>query len=60
MAKPVLLDTDVLVDFLRGHPQAVSWVQAHSHRIILSRYLRNSEPSTGGFFRLAPEKASGA
>jgi len=36
MAKPVLIDTDVMVDFLRGHPKAVSLVQTHSNRIILS------------------------
>ena len=36
MAKPVLLDTDVLVDFLRGHGKAVAFVNACSDRIILS------------------------
>ncbi len=36
MAKPVLVDTDVMVDFLRGHPEAVSLVQSQSVRIILS------------------------
>lgn len=36
MAKPVLVDTDVMVDFLRGHPKAVALVQANSSRIILS------------------------
>ncbi|MEI8191803.1 MAG: type II toxin-antitoxin system VapC family toxin [candidate division NC10 bacterium] len=36
MAKPVLVDTDVMVDFLRGHPKAVALVQAQSARIILS------------------------
>ena len=35
MNKPVLADTDVMVDFLRGHPQAVALVQTHSTRIIL-------------------------
>ena len=30
------MDTDVLVDYLRGHPQAVDFVRARSHRIILS------------------------
>jgi predicted nucleic acid-binding protein len=34
--KPVLVDTDVMVDFLRGHPKAVALVQAQSGRIILS------------------------
>ena len=36
MAGLILLDTDVLVDFLRGHRKAVVFVNAHSDRIILS------------------------
>ena len=36
MAIPILLDTDVLVDFLRGHNKAVALVNAYSNRIILS------------------------
>jgi predicted nucleic acid-binding protein len=32
----VLLDTDVLVDFLRGHNKAVAFINTHSDRIILS------------------------
>ena len=32
----ILLDTDVLVDFLRGHGKASAFVKAHSDRIILS------------------------
>lgn len=36
MTKPVLVDTDVMVDFLRGHLKAVALVQAQSARIILS------------------------
>jgi len=36
MQRPVLVDTDVLVDFLRGHSQAVAFVNDHSSRIILS------------------------
>ena len=36
MAELILLDTDVLVDFFRGHSKAVSFVNAHSHRIVLS------------------------
>lgn len=36
MTKHVLIDTDVMVDFLRGHPKAVTLVQAQSTRIILS------------------------
>jgi hypothetical protein len=31
-----LLDTDVLVDFLRGHHKAVAFINTHSARIILS------------------------
>lgn len=34
--KPILLDTDVLVDFLRGHPAAIQFVTAQAGRIILS------------------------
>ena len=36
MTAPVLPDTDVLVDFLRGHSQAVALVRACSDRILLS------------------------
>jgi predicted nucleic acid-binding protein len=36
MEGSILLDTDVLVDFLRGHSKAVAFVNAHSARIILS------------------------
>ena len=36
MAELILLDTDVLVDFFRGHSKAVAFVNAHSTRIILS------------------------
>jgi len=36
MAGVFLLDTDVLVDFLRGESKAVAFVNAHSARIILS------------------------
>ena len=36
MAGAILLDTDVLVDFFRGHSKAVAFVNAHSDRIILS------------------------
>ena len=35
MNKPVLVDTDVMVDFLRGHPKAVALLQAHSTQVIL-------------------------
>ena len=36
MVGSILLDPDVLVDFLRGHTKAVAFVNAHSARIILS------------------------
>ena len=36
MAKSILLDTDVLVDFLRGYSKAVTFINANSSRIILS------------------------
>ncbi len=36
MGGSILLDTDVLVDFLRGHRKAVAFVKAHSAQIILS------------------------
>jgi hypothetical protein len=31
-----LVDTDVLIDFLRGHHEAVKYVKRHSKRIVLS------------------------
>lgn len=36
MVESLLLDTDVLIDFLRGYDKAVDFVAANSHRIILS------------------------
>ena len=36
MSGPVLVDTDVLIDFLRGYGPAVSFVNVHSDRIVLS------------------------
>lgn len=36
MTKPFLLDTDVLIDFFRGHSKAVMLVNRYSSRIILS------------------------
>jgi predicted nucleic acid-binding protein len=36
MARSILLDTDVLVDFFRGHSKAVAFVNSQSTRIILS------------------------
>jgi len=35
MAKSILLDTDVLVDFFRGYSKAVAFINANSTRIIL-------------------------
>ena len=39
MARAILLDTDVLVDFFRGHSKAVAFVNAHTTRIILSSII---------------------
>ena len=36
MKRSILLDTDVLVDFLRGHSKAVAFVKKHSTQIVLS------------------------
>lgn len=36
MARALLLDTDVLVDFFRGYSKAVAFVNANASRIILS------------------------
>lgn len=36
MKRPILVDTDVMVDYLRGHPNAVSFVAKHAGQIILS------------------------
>ncbi|MFP4641238.1 MAG: type II toxin-antitoxin system VapC family toxin [Dehalococcoidia bacterium] len=36
MAAPTLLNTDILVDFFRDYSKAVSLVNAHADRIILS------------------------
>jgi hypothetical protein len=36
MADAILVDTDVLVDFLRGHRKAVAFVNANANRLILS------------------------
>jgi predicted nucleic acid-binding protein len=35
MEAPILVDTDIMVDFLRGYPKAVALVRMHSTRIIL-------------------------
>ena len=36
MSRPILLDTDVLIDFLRGQTEAVSLVAASSERLMVS------------------------
>lgn len=36
MAKPILLDTDVLIDFFRGHVKAAAFINTYNARIILS------------------------
>lgn len=39
MAKPILVDTDVMVDFLRGQAKAVSLISRQSARIILANIV---------------------
>ena len=34
--RPVVIDTDVMVDFLRGHPSAIALMRKQMNRIILS------------------------
>ena len=36
MVTPILLDTDVIVDFFRGYGEAVAFVNKYNDRIILS------------------------
>ena len=36
MKKQILIDTDVIVDFLRGNTKAISYVENHSAEIVLS------------------------
>ena len=36
MPKPILLDTDVLIDFLRGQAEAISLLAAGSERLMVS------------------------
>jgi len=36
MNQGLLLDTDILVDFLRGEPKAVDYLKGNSHRVNLS------------------------
>ncbi|MDL1977222.1 MAG: type II toxin-antitoxin system VapC family toxin [Deltaproteobacteria bacterium] len=36
MKKQIIVDTDVIVDFLRGYAKAVSYVENHSAEIVLS------------------------
>ena len=36
MANAILLDTDVLIDFLRGHEKAIAFVKEFFSRVILS------------------------
>jgi predicted nucleic acid-binding protein len=35
MQQPILIDTDVMVDFLRGNATAVALIQKDSKRIVL-------------------------
>ncbi len=36
MARSILLDTDVLIDFFRGHVKAEAFIDTYNDRIILS------------------------
>jgi predicted nucleic acid-binding protein len=36
MATQLLIDTDVLIDYLRDHPDAVSYVEAQQERLLIS------------------------
>jgi predicted nucleic acid-binding protein len=36
MTAPLLLDTDVLVDYLRGLPQAAAYLEAREERLLVS------------------------
>ncbi|MBS3934355.1 MAG: type II toxin-antitoxin system VapC family toxin [Truepera sp.] len=36
MAKHLLIDTDVLIDYLRGYPDAVSYMEAQQARLLIS------------------------
>ncbi|OGR20331.1 MAG: twitching motility protein PilT [Desulfobacula sp. RIFOXYA12_FULL_46_16] len=36
MARPILLDTDVLIDFFRGNEKAEAFINTYNARIILS------------------------
>lgn len=36
MAERFLVDTDILIDYLKGHPAAIAFVEANADRIILS------------------------
>ncbi|MDR2788184.1 MAG: hypothetical protein LBD06_07470 [Candidatus Accumulibacter sp.] len=47
MGKPVLPDTDVLIDFLRGHAKALALVRSCEDRLILSAVVV-SELYAGG------------
>ena len=36
MADSILVDTDVLIDFFKGHPESMNLIHTYSTRIILS------------------------
>jgi predicted nucleic acid-binding protein len=36
MKRPLLVDTDVWIDYLRGHRAGVEFVRNHTHQIVLS------------------------
>ncbi len=36
MSAGIIVDTDVMIDYLRGDPKAVNFVRSHAERIVLS------------------------
>lgn len=36
MIRPVLVDIDILIEFLRGHPRAIAFMETFDQRIMLS------------------------
>ncbi len=36
MARAIVVDTDVLIDYLRGHPKAIAFIQRHADEMAVS------------------------
>lgn len=49
MSRPVLLDTDVLIDFLRGYDKAVSFVNVNRLGLCLCDVSKHQSPTFGVF-----------